>query len=219
MFFVQNIVFSYADDWGPSISSGQLFLCAAGLEIQNDKFFFFFFSPLFFPFGKCLSVFKLLISTFFLKLIKLLLKLLTIEITQWRLSMTLKNHFPNKQWVNFSPKEGTHRETKKNVHLSRQEAKSSYSFCIVLTQRMCTSGTWLEAHPEFWKNYLQPYKNKWYSLVFLSGRSQNPLFAWLQQISSNCRHWSRYTETWRGCSREDRKVRQFSTDPSSFETC
>lgn len=106
-----------------------------------------------------------------------------------------------------------------NVLLSRQEAKSSYSCCIVLTQRMCTSGTWLEVHPEFCKNYLKPYKNKWYSLVFQSGRSQNPLFAWLQHISSNFRHWSRYTETWRGCSRDDRKVRQFSTHPSSFETC
>lgn len=112
-----------------------------------------------------------------------------------------------------------HREIKINVLLSRQEAKSSYSFCIALTQRMCTSGTWLEAHPKFCKNYLKPYKNKWYSLVFLSGRSQNPLFAWLQQISSNCRQWFRYIETWRGCSRDDRKVRLFSTDPSSFETC
>lgn len=103
-----------------------------------------------------------------------------------------------------------HREIKMNVLLSRQEAKSSCSFCIVLTQRMCTSGTWLVAHPEFCKNYLKPYKNKWYSLVFLSGRSQNPLFSWLQQIGSNCRHWSRCTETWRSCSRDDRKVRQFS---------
>lgn len=110
-----------------------------------------------------------------------------------------------------SKRRGMHREIKMNVLLSRQEPKSSYSFCIVLTQRMYTSGTWLEAHPEFCKNYLKPYKNKWHSLVFLSGRSQNPLFAWLQQISSNCRHWSRYSETWRGSSRDDRKVRHFST--------
>lgn len=110
-----------------------------------------------------------------------------------------------------SKRRGMHRDIKMNVLLSRQEPKSSYSFCIVLTQRMYTSGTWLEAHPEFCKNYLKPYKKKWHSLVFLSGRSQNPLFAWLQQISSNCRHWSRYSETWRGSSRDDRKVRHFST--------
>lgn len=73
-----------------------------------------------------------------------------------------------------SKRRGMHREIKMNVLLSRQEPKSSYSFCIVLTQRMYTSGTWLEAHPEFCKNYLKPYKNKWHSLVFLSGRSQNP---------------------------------------------